>query len=491
MRFHGSLESLLRSPTTAAVVLTALAVGLSGCDGGNQVARRGKSTLAPYGYRAEPQFREASLDALRVPVPEIANAEYVNDDELCATCHQVYAETFAHNVHRGQSCEKCHGPASRHLQTRGQEPGTILSFKTLPPPQRAELCLQCHEQDSCAPGAQWRTSKHAHHGVSCTDCHTSHYNVPPGTKPTQLADGNASPPTRYASLIANQPPPPQESLRIDSRHLGAITPHICYRCHASKAQQEDVAHPHQICGAVGFDCATCHNPHGKVRHETRSELCLQCHDQSSPTMAWHSSIHSMNNVACTDCHNPHPDMNVQQVVDIQHTNVRRPPRMPMSVDQPAVCFKCHGDIYARISMPQHHPIKEGKMVCSDCHDAHGQSHGNLKEASVNLICYRCHADKQGPFAYEHPPVTEDCTICHEPHGTVANNLLRQPTVFLCLRCHSGHRTGPNRPDHAGLLGDVGTNANLQRSFYTDCTQCHNQIHGSDLPSPHVSHAWFR
>jgi DmsE family decaheme c-type cytochrome len=165
--------------------------------------------------------------------------------------------------------------------------------------------------------------------------------------------------------------------------------------------------------------------------------------------------------------------------------------MPMSVDQPAVCFKCHGDIYARISMPQHHPIKEGKMVCSDCHDAHGQSHGNLKEASVNLVCYRCHADKQGPFAYEHPPVTEDCTICHEPHGTVAGNLLRQPTVFLCLRCHSGHRTGPNRPDHAGLLGDVGTNANLQRSFYTDCTQCHNQIHGSDLPSPHVSHAWFR
>jgi DmsE family decaheme c-type cytochrome len=184
-------------------------------------------------------------------------------------------------------------------------------------------------------------------------------------------------------------------------------------------------------------------------------------------------------------------MNVQQVVDIQHTNVRRPPRMPMSVDQPAVCFKCHGDIYARTSMPQHHPIKEGKMVCSDCHDGHGQSEGNLKEASVNLVCYRCHADKQGPFAYEHPPVTEDCTICHEPHGTVAGNLLRQPTVFLCLRCHSGHRTGPNRPDHAGLLGDVGTNANLQRSFYTDCTQCHNQIHGSDLPSPHVSHAWFR
>ena len=76
--------------------------------------------------------------------------------------------------------------------------------------------------------------------------------------------------------------------------------------------------------------------------------------------------------------------------------------------------------------------------------------GNLKEATINLVCYKCHAEKQGPFAFEHPPVRENCCICHNPHGAVANNLLKQPATFLCLRCHAGHnglhRTGqPKNP----------------------------------------------
>lgn len=48
-----------------------------------------------------------------------------------------------------------------------------------------------HEDNSCAPGAKWRTSAHAHAGVSCTECHKSHYNVPPGTKATELGAADA------------------------------------------------------------------------------------------------------------------------------------------------------------------------------------------------------------------------------------------------------------------------------------------------------------
>jgi DmsE family decaheme c-type cytochrome len=182
---------------------------------------------------------------------------------------------------------------------------------------------------------------------------------------------------------------------------------------------------------------------------------------------------------------------VQQVVDIQHTNIHRQPWAPMAADEPFVCYRCHQDVYAQNAMPSHHPIKEGKMVCSDCHDAHGQTEGNLKEPTVNMVCYRCHAEKQGPFAYEHPPVTEDCAICHNPHGAVTNNMLHQPASFLCLRCHTGHRTSPVGPNHSPLLGDVGTSPTLQAAFYTDCTQCHHEIHGSDLPSPHQPHVFFR
>ena len=473
-------------------------------------AYRGQPPSAPYGVQPSPLWRERQTAQVRATIPQIENAEMVGDDQLCATCHESYVKHHQTNIHRGQSCETCHGPGSEHMRTRGKEPGLIRSFKGMKPAERSETCLQCHEDNACDPGGRWRVSTHANAGVSCTDCHTGHYNAPPGTKPTELAqldpnDGEIQlvrlPDVREEGL----PEPTGEakstepaeldmtSILANSRNMGAITPQICYRCHANMARQQEVAHPHQICGAVGFDCATCHDPHGKVRPETRTDLCLKCHDNSSPTMAWHSSSHARYGVACADCHNPHPNSYVQSVVDIQHTHIDRKNRSPMSVDEPQACYKCHADMYAKNAMPSHHPIKEGKMVCSDCHDAHGQTEGNLKEPTVNMVCYRCHAEKQGPFAYEHPPVTEDCSICHDPHGTVANNLLHQPATFLCLRCHTGHRTGPppGGPNHDPLMGDVGMSPTLQAAFYTDCTQCHSQIHGSDLPTPHLPKAFMR
>jgi DmsE family decaheme c-type cytochrome len=428
---------------------------------------------------------------LRAALPAVADAEFVNDDELCLTCHKTYTETFKENVHQGipQSCEGCHGPASRHVSTRGKEPGLILGFKKLPPAEAAELCLKCHEENACAPGASWRTSVHAHHAVSCGDCHTSHYNVPPGTPATTEPGAEARTPNGTRATLASYQESAEPAVRPPlygtSENLGAITPQICYRCHAGMQQYQQVAHSHQICGAAGFDCSTCHDPHGKIRQETRTDLCLQCHN-GTPTMAWHSSVHSRLGVACTDCHNPHPDTGVQEVVNIRHTDVARPKRLPMSVNEPDACYRCHQNIYAMGTFPSHHPIYEGKMTCSDCHDPHGQAHGNLNANSLNQVCYRCHAEKQGPFVREHPPVTENCAICHEPHGTVANNLLRQPTTFLCLRCHTGHRKDNRNPD-ATWIAEQPDRANptgfiIRAGHYADCSQCHTQVHGSDIGS---------
>lgn len=436
----------------------------------------------------------ASYPVLRVPVPTVPGARYVNNDALCKVCHETYAEAFEHNVHRNNSCESCHGPASKHVETRGNEPGTILSFKKMKKAERSETCAQCHEEDGCAPGTEWRTSAHAHHGVACTDCHIkNHYNVPEGSSTTApdfaaleqigdwalLVSGRLSDTldTKKDNIEASGDLP---SLRGTSNNLGAITPHVCYSCHGDKYNLEEVAHPHQVNGPHSFNCESCHNPHGNVTEFSRKELCLECH-KSSPTMAWHSSIHEQVGVKCTDCHNPHPSSSVPSLVNLSHTSVDRSKRLPMSVDDPTVCYKCHQDVFALTQLPSHHPIREGKMTCSDCHDSHGQAEGNLKSDTVNMVCYRCHADKQGPFVYQHAPVEEDCSICHNPHGTVANNLLHQPTAFLCLRCHTGHRSPPS--DHFGMgTTDIDGLVFQRAVLYTDCTQCHTHVHGSDLPS---------
>ncbi len=451
--------------------------------------------------RANEPWETTKLPPLRVEVPTITDAEYVNDDQLCSVCHDSYVKAFANNVHRRESCEGCHGPASRHLDSRGKDPGSILSFKRLQPAQRSEVCAKCHEENGCAPGNEWRRSAHAHSGVACTDCHAkNHYNVSPDTPkvtPTPIAIGSF-PKDWKIQLVSTQAAREEEverkktlpSLRGTSNNLGAVAPNTCYQCHGDKHELEEVAHPHQIHGPNSLNCTSCHNPHGNVLPSSRKELCLQCHGGATPNAAWHSSTHDLVGVACTDCHNPHPNTSVQRVVNINHTSVRRPKRLPMSVNEPEACYKCHPKILGQTGLPSHHPIKEGKVTCSDCHDPHGQAEGNLKEPTLNMVCYKCHAEKQGPFVYEHPPVTEDCSHCHDPHGTVANNLLRQPPVFLCLRCHTGHRAPPS--DHFGIgTVDIDGNAALRPAYYSDCTQCHDQIHGSNHPSQHRAGALLR
>ncbi len=95
-------------------------------------------------------------------------------------------------------------------------------------------------------------------------------------------------------------------------------------------------------------------------------------------MAWHASTHERYGVACTDCHNPHPHSCVRQIVNISHYGVEQPKRLAMSVQEPEACYKCHQRIFAMNHLPSHHPIMEGKMVCSDCHDPHGQLERKLE-----------------------------------------------------------------------------------------------------------------
>lgn len=456
-------------------VLLGICVFTTACSGPrNHVARRGELSPESRRFVGRP-WKEKQYEPVTATIPTIAKAEYVKDDELCATCHEAFAKFHKSNIHGAQSCEACHGPGSQHVRTRG-EAGTILSFKKMNPAERSEACLKCHETNSCAPGTKWRTSAHAHAGVSCTDCHKGHYSVPAGTKPTEIG-ANTKLPGEIRTASAQEATKDSldwAAIRKASQAMGARGVQTCYRCHQQTEELQRMAHPHQIHGPNNFECRTCHDPHGNIRAESRTDLCLQCH-KGHPTMAWKSSSHALHGVACVDCHNPHPSTELPRVLDIRHTKVERAKRLPMSVQDPEVCYPCHQNISSQFFLPSHHPLPEGKMRCSSCHDAHGGATGNLKEPTVNMVCYKCHADKQGPFVYEHPPVTENCAICHNPHGTVANNLLRQPTTFLCLRCHAGHRGNP--------YTNIDKNLGLRPAFFTDCTQCHAQVHGSNQPNP--------
>ena len=198
---------------------------------------------------------------------------------------------------------------------------------------------------------------------------------------------------------------------------------------------------------------------------TRNEVCLDCH-MGDDRMHWAGSAHEFENVACTSCHTLH---------------VGDDPVLATAT-QPEICFTCHKTKRAETKRPFSHPIEQGEMACSDCHNPHGSSGPSLlAENTVNETCYGCHAEKRGPFLWEHQPVREDCTHCHRPHGSVHPGMLKNRGPFLCQQCH----LAPQHPSGAysgGGLAGATLPSGAQQMLGKNCLNCHSQVHGSNHPS---------
>jgi DmsE family decaheme c-type cytochrome len=228
-----------------------------------------------------------------------------------------------------------------------------------------------------------------------------------------------------------------------------------------------------------------------------SRACLTCH-QRDHGMQWRASEHAAGDVACTSCHQIHQSRQVSSVRNAEGTPAQHAtapaPKGSLAKKEPDLCFTCHAELRARFSMSSHHPVREGRVTCSSCHDVHGSGEEHLlrTDRGLNELCQTCHASKSGPFIFEHAPVEESCVTCHDPHGTVANNLLKQSEPFLCLQCHEMHfhnaRVAPATPFSLPAGGSLNPNGvtGFQRAFGTRCTTCHTKIHGSDNPSQGVS-----
>lgn len=236
-------------------------------------------------------------------------------------------------------------------------------------------------------------------------------------------------------------------------------------------------------------CEGCHGP-GKAHVEARggkatirafSQLsqkeslnaCLTCHSKDFPRTEIRRSSHTQANIACVSCHSIHKPQT---------------PKLLLAKRQTELCYGCHANVRSQFAMPFKHRVNEGAMQCSDCHNPHGAASPSWRMgARPRMVhatsdgeqpCLRCHADKRGPFAFEHAAVRVDgCETCHSPHGSMNARMLRRPVVFtLCLECHNGAggfgRTGEGIPRQT-------PSHNMADPRYQNCTTCHVRIHGSN------------
>ncbi len=261
----------------------------------------------------------------------------------------------------------------------------------------------------------------------------------------------------------------------------------CLTCHNNPTVTSILETSHGNSNIAGSpfanqDCESCHGPspdhvrtmqspavvfEGSDRFpaselEVQNQMCLNCH-QSRATVHWSASEHQASDLACATCHTLHASQSsvLNQLRD------------------ESLCLTCHLEQRSQLNRRSHHPVAEGLMSCNDCHNPHGSAAvGMLSHSTVNDTCTSCHAEKRGPFLWEHQPVSEDCTSCHNPHGSTQDRMLAVRQPFLCQSCHSESF----HPSFVYSGDDINPGNAGQSVVGSSCTNCHSLIHGSNHPS---------
>jgi Tfp pilus assembly protein PilF len=213
----------------------------------------------------------------------------------CLFCHAGGARPVPQTLNRyeegvftsrGISCERCHGPAERHVQyqeqgkhKKGQPDYTIVNPRRLERPLREDVCHQCHLAGETRVLRRGR-------GV---------FDYRPGLPLFEF----------WSIHVAS---PDVHSVQKAVGHVEQFT--------ASKCFQESK-------GKMG--CTTCHDPHERLAHKRRvthyRQTCLQCHETFHPCKVKRVVRLKRNkNDSCIDCHMAHlNDTDIAHTAMTDHT----------------------------------------------------------------------------------------------------------------------------------------------------------------------------
>ncbi len=408
--------------------------------------------LAPRSAADEPW----TLDAVkaRFPDPDAGAdpATYVGNVE-CKECHEDRWKSLGTSFHAAlrneeksgtRGCEECHGPGQVHYDEAGEAP--IRQPDEAPAREANGTCLRCHHEVLTKPVAghrEWFARVDAAgRQAACVVCHTIHVDAK-----AQAFDLSVGPFPDIAAL---------------ERVAQYVDPKDCIGCHPG-FHTEMRRSGHKELATEGIACGECHGPGSlhalsggdaskiirpdRLRPAASNAICNACHLRGEAVQRWTCSEHAREGVACTACH----DSNARAGHTLRGSEFE-------------LCGSCHLDVQAQFRLPNRHRVAEKRVLCSDCHDPHGNT-DRVRDKDVRYrACLRCHQEKGGPFLFDHGiKRTEGCTACHEPHGSANRRLLTHTqTQPMCLQCH------PETPH------------NLRDRSFRNCIACHVEIHGSDL-----------
>lgn len=121
------------------------------------------------------------------------------------------------------------------------------------------------------------------------------------------------------------------------------SPNECLACHTTNYQQSTGSFDEK-----GITCSVCHtaqedHPETVVETEVKSEFCGTCH--TTTLSEWRKTGHSLADVSCIECHDPHS-------------------QDPLFEDPDELCINCHKDDMGDYLNDLH--VSKG-IGCVDCH----------------------------------------------------------------------------------------------------------------------------
>ncbi|MCK7496457.1 MAG: hypothetical protein MZW92_40295 [Comamonadaceae bacterium] len=214
------------------------------------------------------------------------------------------------------------------------------------------------------------------------------------------------------------------------------------------------------------DCESCHGPRSKHVENPTSELAIDPASRgavgdlpASATKAGRGSAGrpartTPTTCSCTSCHTVMSKQSERALLTKRDRG--RDPATPATPRSARSSTRCRTTRCAKAGW-----TARAATTCT------GRKPGAADASPRRTTrCFTCHAEKRGPFVWEHAPVREELRErATTPHGSNQRTLLTSKDPFLCLSCHNygGHINLPRYNRTSNLV--------RQRLLELPCRRC--------------------
>jgi len=214
-----------------------------------------RALIVPATFGEHGHYRAAAVDEIRQLPAAYAGIK------ACTDCHSDIYDLKQASVHKGLSCEACHGAASAHAN----DPESV---KPVVPTGR-DLCVLCHGYLDSRPSGFPQIIASTHNpGKSCMTCHNPHSPIAAGAVEECAAChagiANQKAVSHHVDIACTRCHTVPKEHFAQPRIFAAQKPSsrdVCGACHANAASAAEIPQVDLATHGGRYLCWDCHYPH--------------------------------------------------------------------------------------------------------------------------------------------------------------------------------------------------------------------------------------